>query len=150
MNELTINGTKVEGIHLGEGSLSALLAFPPMKANIESKSRLNHGKKVIVNPRYESREVSLTFIIVGEGTTNADRVKSRQDRAKWLQAVLEKGKVEIQVEGESPDIYRLVYEGKSAVYGMNPTRTLCKIGAKFEEPNPNNRSSTDDGSIITK
>ena len=151
MADLLINGkdAKAMGVYMGKGYLASLLSFPPLKAHVENASRLIHGKRVVVNSmRYDARELTLVFTIIGEGGNLHERQASRKERAAWLRNELEKGKVEIKVEDESSDVFRLIYNGKSVTYGMNPQRTICKVSAKFEEPNPNNRGEKDDNSIV--
>lgn len=150
MIDLKINGidASAHGVHMGDGYLSSLLAFPPMKSNVETKSRMLDGKKVIFNKRYDTRELTLSFVVIGEGMTLPERRKSRMDRLDWLRSELEKGKVTIQVEAETQDVFRLLYTGKSVTFGFNQHKTVCKVSAKFEEPNPANRGTDDDMSII--
>ena len=54
------------GIRIGEGFLDVLGASSPMKEFIENKSRLEHGKRVIINnPKVDEREITLSFTIEG-------------------------------------------------------------------------------------
>ena len=51
---------------MGEGLLDVLGASSPMKEFIENKSRLEHGKRVIINnPKVDEREITLSFAIEG-------------------------------------------------------------------------------------
>lgn len=67
-NDITINGYDAYtrwGINLEEGALSALLAPPPIKAFIESRSRNANGKVVITKtPKWDSRDLTLPFHII--------------------------------------------------------------------------------------
>lgn len=56
---------------MGEGFLDVLGASSPMKEFIENKSRLEHGKRVIINdPKIDEREITLSFTI--EGNSQSD------------------------------------------------------------------------------
>lgn len=69
MNELLINGENAYttwGVRMGEGFLDVIGASAPMKDFIENKSRLEHGKRVIINnPKVDEREITLSFTIEG-------------------------------------------------------------------------------------
>lgn len=52
MSELLINNKDaytIWGVRMGKGFLDVLGASSPMKEFIENKSRLEHGKRVIIN-----------------------------------------------------------------------------------------------------
>ena len=74
MNELLINGENAYttwGVRMGEGFLDVIGASAPMKDFIENKSRLEHGKRVIINnPKVDEREITLSFTI--EGNSQSD------------------------------------------------------------------------------
>lgn len=120
---------------MGEGFLDVLSASSPMKEFIENKSRLEHGKRIIVNnPKVDEREITLSFAI--EGNSQSDY----QSKKKAFFDELYKGKVDIQVPANSSEIYHLIYLGKSITYAQSLDRTFGKISAKFNEPNPANRT----------
>ena len=136
MNELLINGENAYttwGVRMGEGFLDVIGASSPMKEFIENKSRLEHGKRVIINnPKVDEREITLSFAI--EGSSRSDY------QSKKKAFFLYKGKVDIQVPANSSEIYHLIYLGKSITYAQSLDRTFGKISAKFNEPNPANRT----------
>ena len=137
MNELLINGENAYttwGVRMGEGFLDVIGASAPMKDFIENKSRLEHGKRVINNPKVDEREITLSFTI--EGNSQSDY----QAKKKAFFDELYKGVVDIQVPANSNEIYHLIYLGKSVAYAQSLNRTFGKISAKFNEPNPANRS----------
>ena len=122
------------GVRMGEGFLDVLGASSPMKEFIENKSRLEHGKRVIINnPKVDEREITLSFTI--EGNSQSDY----QAKKKAFFEELYKGAVDIQVPANSNEIYHLIYLGKSVTYAQSLDRTFGKISAKFNEPNPANR-----------
>ena len=138
MDELLINGENAYttwGVRMGEGFLDAIGASAPMKDFIENKSRLEHGKRVIINnPKVDEREITLSFTI--EGNSQSDY----QAKKKAFFEELYKGVVDIQVPANSNEIYHLIYLGKSVAYAQSLDQTFGKISAKFNEPNPANRT----------
>ena len=137
MNELLFNGDNaytIWGVRMGDGFLDVLGASSPMKEFIENKSRLEHGKRVIINnPKVDEREITLSFTI--EGNSQSDY----QSKKKAFFDELYKGKIDIQVPANSSEIYHLIYLGKSITYAQGLDRTFGKISAKFSEPDPANR-----------
>lgn len=138
MSDLLINTQDAYttwGVRMGEGFLDVLGASSPMKEFIENKSRLEHGKRVIINdPKIDEREITLSFTI--EGNPQSDY----QAKKKAFFEELYKGVVDIQVPANSNEIYHLIYLGKSVAYAQSLDHTFGKISAKFNEPNPANRT----------
>jgi hypothetical protein len=138
MSDLLINTQDAYttwGVRMGEGFLDVLGASSPMKEFIENKSRLEHGKRVIINdPKIDEREITLSFTI--EGNSQSDY----QAKKKAFFEELYKGVVVIQVPANSNEIYHLIYLGKSVAYAQSLDQTFGKISAKFNEPNPANRT----------
>ena len=138
MSDLLINTQDAYttwGVRMGDGFLDVLGASSPMKEFIENKSRLEHGKRVIINdPKIDEREITLSFTI--EGNSQSDY----QAKKKAFFEELYKGVVDIQVPANSNEIYHLIYLGKSVAYAQSLDHTFGKISAKFNEPNPANRT----------
>ena len=138
MSDLLINTQDAYttwGVRMGEGFLDVLGASSPMKEFIENKSRLEHGKRVIINdPKIDEREITLSFTI--EGNSQSDY----QAKKKAFFEELYKGVVDIQVPANSNEIYHLIYLGKGVAYAQSLDQTFGKISAKFNEPNPANRT----------
>lgn len=138
MSDLLINTQDAYttwGVRMGEGFLDVLGASSPMKEFIENKSRLEHGKRVIINdPKIDEREITLSFTI--EGNSQSDY----QAKKKAFFEELYKGVVDIQIPANSNEIYHLIYLGKSVAYAQSLDHTFGKISAKFNEPNPANRT----------
>lgn len=137
MAELIINGRealKEWGVRMGDNFLDVLGAPVPLKEFIENKSRLEHGKQVLMdNPKLDERELTLVFTV--EGDSPADYQAKKTDFYEELY----KGKIDIQIPENSSDIYHLLYLGKSVSYAQSLDRTFGKISAKFCEYNPSNR-----------
>lgn len=138
MSDLLINTQDAYttwGVRMGDDFLDVLGASSPMKEFIENKSRLEHGKRVIINdPKIDEREITLSFTI--EGNSQSDY----QAKKKAFFEELYKGVVDIQVPANSNEIYHLIYLGKGVVYAQSLDQTFGKISAKFNEPNPANRT----------
>lgn len=134
--ELIINGYDAFlkwGVSMGDKFLDNLVAPGQMKDYVESKSRLEDGSRMIVIPKLDSRDVTLTFTISG-----ADKATFTANREAFL-AVLAGGEIDVQVPDLDNATYHLVYTGKNASYAMNRMRTFATFSAKFIEPNPTNR-----------
>lgn len=134
--ELIINGCdayKEWGVSMGDKFLDNLVTPGQMKDFVESKSRLEDGSRMVVIPKVDSRDVTLTFTISG-----ADKASFTANREAFL-AVLCAGEVAIRVPDLDYATYHLVYTGKNASYAMNRMRTFATFTAKFTEPNPRNR-----------
>lgn len=137
MEDLIINNRNAFtewGVRVGDGFLDAIGAPAPMKDFIENKSRLEHGKRVIINnPKLDERDVTLTFTI--QGNSQADY----QSKKSAFQNELYKGALTIQIPSNGSEIYHLIYTGKSISYAQSLDRTFGKLTVKFNEPNPTNR-----------
>lgn len=124
MSDLLINTQDAYttwGVRMGEGFLDVLGASSPMKEFIENKSRLEHGKRVIINdPKIDEREITLSFTI--EGNSQSDY----QAKKKAFFEELYKGVVDIQVPANSNEIYHLIYLGKSVAYAQSFDQTFGK------------------------
>lgn len=137
--DLIINGKDAYdtwGVRMGEGFLDALLAPSQMKEYIQNKSRLEHGKRIVVEtiPKQDARSLTLQFTIDG---------KNREDFIQKQMAFfseLYKVAIEIKVPAIGEQVYKLLYTGKSVSYDIGTSRTFAKIASKFEEANPNNRN----------
>lgn len=134
--ELLINGWDVFdkwGVNMGNNFLNVLLTPPPVKEYCENKSRLEHGKRVILdNKKSDEREMTLTFTIQGE---NQDDYISKY---KAFMTEISSGLVSINVPALGKDVYHVYYKSATS-YAMSIDRTFSKISMKVCEPNPGNR-----------
>lgn len=137
MEELLINGKDAYstwGVKMGNGFIDTISGLSSLKPFIENKSRLEHGKRVIIkDTKIDEKEITLSFTI--RGVTSEDFKNNK----KLFLTELYKGTVDIQIPMNSSDVYHLIYLGKSVSYSQNINRTFAKFSAKFCEPNPNNR-----------
>lgn len=135
---LKINGldaAQVYGVSMGKGFVDALTSPLPVKEYIENTSRLSHGKRVVpVSPMLDERELTLQFVI--RGVTKADYLSKKREFLEVLYA----GFVAVEVDELGSEVYNLLYMGKNISYAQNTQMTMCRISAKFCEPNPSNRS----------
>lgn len=138
MAELIINNKDAFqqwGVRMGDGFLDTIDAPNSMKAFVENESRLEHGKRVIVeNPKVAAREITLGFHI--QGYSESDY----QTKKRSFFNELEGGTIHINVPALGEDVYKLIYLGKSITYNLTRNRTSSKISAKFIEPNPKDRT----------
>lgn len=137
-NELIINNKDAYstwGVRMGDGFLDTISTPSPMKEYIENKSRLEHGKRVIVsNPKQDEREITLTFTI--EGNSKSDYQSKKNSFFNELYS----GKVDIKVPDNGSEVYHLIYLGKSITYAQSVDRKFGKVSMKFSEPNPADRT----------
>lgn len=134
--ELYINGKDAFtewGVNMGEGFLDTLLEPCSLKSYVQNESRLEHGKHIIIDePRFASREITLQFVL------RQDTQSAFTTAKQAFLALLYAGAITISVPQASAEVFRLVFT-KSTSYALNTDRTLCKISAKFVEPNPTDR-----------
>jgi hypothetical protein len=152
--DVTINGVDAYaryGVNFESGALSALMTPPPTKDFIETNSRMVHGRKVITkNPRYDSREITLTFHLIA--STKDEFLEKYQlfcdevlapgafelkTRYQPQRSVIENGQV---VTKEQP-VYRLIYVSCSQF--RQYMREMAVFSLRVSEPDPTNRGTTD-------
>lgn len=144
---LMINGQnayETYGIMMGDGFLDALLAPVPLKPFVSNKSRLTHGRRMVLPaPSYIKKdERSLTLIFVIMGDTPALMLAHKAAFYNLLYS----GKINISFDLEgsyvpTEDEFRLFYDGTSVSYGEDITHTACKVSVKFNEVNPDDREN---------
>lgn len=132
-----VDAYKTFGVRMGDGFIETLRAPMAVKDLVENESRNQHGKRVVRgNIKLASRTMTLTFRINAD--TPAELNKCYSDFCTFLYKVF----FELKLPKVSDDVYRLRYMGQSATYGQNVARTSCAITAKFEEPNPHERTNS--------
>lgn len=135
MAEDTLNGKPLAdlGAVLLAGAYSALMTPAPLKDFLENDDRSKDGTDVLVNnPRKAERDVTLTFLITGNNTTN---YLAHYDA---FIAELHKGQITLYI-GDLNQTFRLLFS--NATQFENWRLNACKIAVKFREPNPANRSN---------
>lgn len=134
--ELFINGKDAYdtwGMSLSDTSLSALLTPPPNKEYIESKSRLENGKSVILdNVKVDERDVTLQVHFTAKSQ------KQFFDRYSSFCEELKGGKLELRTVYQPTVLYRFVY--LSCQQFSQFMRGIAKFSLRLNEPNPDNRA----------
>lgn len=120
-------------VAMGESFIENLLLPAGNKDFIENESRLENGKRVITtNPKVASRDVTLTFNIHGDTTT-----EYLSNYAAFV-AVLQAGAVKIRVPAINM-VFNLIYK-KSTSFNLGRARIDSSLAVKFEEPDPTDRN----------
>lgn len=123
------------GLKMNTSFVPNLFAPRPMKKVIENVSRMQHGKRVVVNDRkYETRDVTLNVVIWGD-----DKVSYRANRDKFLEYI-ESGMIALRIPSRSSEVFHLLYLDSSS-YAEDYWGTYGSMAIKFNEPNPNDRVS---------
>ena len=135
LGDLYINSQDAWGqwkVAMGSGFIENLLVPAGNKGFIENESRLENGKRVITtNPKVASRDVTLTFNIHGDSTS-----EYLSNYAAFV-AILQAGAVKIRVPAINMT-FNLIYK-KSNSFNIGRTRMDSSLAVKFEEPNPTDR-----------
>lgn len=135
--DLIINGKdafETWGINMGDGFLESLYSPYPMKDIIENKSRLEDGKRVILNnQKKDERDLTLVFTLMGE--SQSDYI----DKYKSFVTEISAGDIAIKVPALGEEVYH-VYYLRSNSFAWNIDRTFSKLSIKLCEPNPSNRT----------
>lgn len=119
-------------VAMGDGFIENLLLPAGTKDFIENDSRLENGKKVVFNsPKVASREVTLTFNIHGDTTSEY------LSNYKAFVSALQAGKVTVRVPAVGMT-FTLVYK-KSTSFALGRSRMNSRLAVKFEEPDPTDR-----------
>lgn len=136
LGDLYINSQDAWGqwkVAMGNGFIENLLVPAGIKDFIENESRLENGKRVITtNPKVSSRDVTLTFNIHGDTTT-----EYLSNYAAFV-AILQAGVVKIRVPAINMT-FNLIYK-KSSSFNIGRARMDSSLSVKFEEPDPTDRS----------
>lgn len=120
------------GITMDETSLSALMTPAPNKELIENKSRLEHGKRVIVaNPKVDERDITLQI--------NLTATTKEQFFARYLSFCdeLSFGVLDIRTKYQPNVVYRTTYRSCSQFSQF--MQGIGKYVLKLNESNPQNR-----------
>ena len=124
------------GVILSDSASNALRTPAPMKENVENKSRLEHGKRVVHGSdtaRVDERDLSLVLYI---RATNQTQFNARFDS---FVDELQKGRIEIRTADRPEVTYRCDYLSCSQFAQFNGR--LGKFTLKLNEPNPKDRSN---------
>lgn len=139
MVRITINGKDAfgrYGILLSSGGFSALRKPAPSKPFVESKSRLQDGKRVVrKNPKVDERTLILPITLTAK---NEEDFINKYNL--FCTEVLETGYVEIIADSQPNVVYRCIYDDCQQYSEF--IQEMAKFMLKLTEPNPKNRSTT--------
>lgn len=124
------------GVSFTDSSLSALLTPAPLKAPIENKSRLQHGKSLVQTSTYikkDEREVTIEMHI--KANSRAGFI-SRYD--SFCNDVLSKQFIEIRSGYTPSKVFHMTYESCSQFSEF--IQQIAKFSLRLNEPNPDNRT----------
>lgn len=133
--ELYINGKDAFitwGVGLEKDSLSTLMTPAPLKQFIENKSRLEHGKRVlVVNARVDERTIQLPLIVKAPS-----EAVFLSNYAAFI-TELQTGVITITTSYQLGVKYKMIYEscGQYTQYD----RRMAKFLLRLTEPNPADR-----------
>lgn len=133
--ELYINGKDAYttwGISMDDTSLSTLMTPASNKELIENKSRLEHGRRVLIsNPKLDERNLTLQINLT------APDVDVFFARYYSFCVELSTGVLDIKTKYQPTVLYRTIYQ--SCGQFSQFMQGIGKFSLKLNEPNPNNR-----------
>lgn len=136
--ELIINGKDAYtewGVNMGDRFLDALGEKAGKKDYITNDNKMKDGIEYCTFiPKASERQITLTFTI--RGGSKSDFIAKKDAFFDELN----KGDVTIQVPANDSKVYHLKFKDSTGTYAQNLERTFCKVGIKFIEPNPKNRT----------
>lgn len=138
IGELFINGKDAYtewGVSMDTASLSALMTPAGNKDLPENKSRLEHGKRVIIDTsvmKVDERQLTLTINL-----TAKNEVEFFTRYSSFCKE-LATGKLNIRTKYQPDVMYRTIY--KSCSQFSQFMRGIAHFSLKLEEPNPTDRN----------
>ena len=122
------------GITMDTSSLSALMTPPPMKSNIVTSSRLQHGQTVsTLNPRMAARQLTLTIQLAA-----ATEEAFFAQYASFCEE-LETGFLNIRTSYQPDIVYHMEYN--SCQQFTQFQRDIAKFTLRLTENDPSNRDA---------
>lgn len=138
IGELFINGKDAYmewGVNMGDKFLDALGEKAGKKEYITNDNKLKDGIEYCdAVPKTNERQLTLTFTITGSSSSDFTAKKDA------FFDELDKGDISIKVPDDSAKVYHLKFKDSTGSYALNTKRTFCKVGIKFVELNPRNRT----------
>lgn len=137
-----VNGYDNYHVRMGDGFIAALEGGIPLKDSIVNDVRSENGVRMLVSKKKSSRSVNLKFNI--HGATRSEYMEHKTAFENMLMG----GLVDIKVnDTDHPAVYHLVYTGKSVTYSRSYNGTFGQWVASFTEPNPDNRTATQNAHV---
>lgn len=139
IGDFLINGEsafKHYGVRPHDGFYDAFLAPRTKKPFVTSKSRMEHGTRVIIsNSRFEERDITINVTISGK-----TREEFQAKKKKFFDLLEGDNLITFKLQGIDDDsVYRLYYKS-GASYTFSPDGTFCSVALKMCEPNPGDRN----------
>lgn len=136
MEKLIINGADAlerYGIILADSGFTALRKPAPNKPFVESKSRLQHGKRVIVkNPKKDERQLILPLEMIADSKSD---FLAKYDL--FVSEVIDGGEITLSTSSQPNVFYRCIYDDCQQYTEF--IQESAKFMLSLTEPNPNNR-----------
>ena len=139
------NGYDDYHVRMGAGFIDSIEGGLTLKDPIENESRIEHGVRMLVSRKIAKRTLTLAFNIHG-----ASRSAFMANK-KAFETMLLGGMVDIKVNDPDhiEDVYHLVYTGRSVTYKHSYNGLFGVFTAQFTEPNPANRTATQNTKVRT-
>ena len=138
VGDLFVNGKdayQVWGVRMGDNFLDALGEKADKKDYITNNDRTKNGVEYCdLIPKTNERTETLTFTITGSSPSDFETKSDACDEE------FDKGNMDITIPKDSTKVYHLKFKDSTGGYAQNTERTFCKLGVKFIEPNPTNRT----------
>lgn len=137
--QLKINGKDafIEwGISMDNQALSALMTPAGMKPSVTSKSRLEHGKRVLMDSeraKVDERDITLNFNLL------ADSEQEFFDRYSRFCQELATGQLNIETSFQPGIVYKCLY--LSCTQFREYWRGIGMFTLRLNEPNPTDRTA---------
>ena len=124
------------GISMDETALSDLMTPSSNKTLIETESRIEHGKRVVIaNPRVDARNLTFQIHLTA---SDEDQFFTRYNS---FCEELEKGALDIETKYQPGVVYKTIYQSCSQFSQF--MRGIGKFSLKLYEPNPKDRKYVD-------
>lgn len=123
------NTNETLGIHIGDNTVSSLLAPAPMKDDITNESRAEDGTRYLSVPYMASRDVTIDLVITGNSR------KNHNENLTKLMDILNVGHVAVSIPYVDSKIYFLEYKSCQS-YAVSRSGMVSKLSIKFKEYNP--------------
>ena len=133
------------GISFTDASLSRLITPAPSKEVIENKSRLQHGKRIVRNPKYvrtDERSVTLEMHIKAP-----NKILFWERYSYFCKNYLEAGFIDIyhrdfiNIDTGMPYVFRMTYVSCDEFTEF--MQQLARFNLTLNEPDPTNRGTED-------
>lgn len=120
------------GLSMSDTGLSSLMTPAPNKEYITDESRLEHGKRIIVDAKIDSRSLTLPVHIT------ANSKEEFFERYGRFCEILAGGNIVLKTRFQPNIVYKCVYVNCSGFSQF--VQEMAHFTLKLEEPNPTDRT----------